>query len=78
MKGSESIINFMYFANNFSSDMLENCFEVCNNSLHLKNKYKSLSKENRTGTEMFFKWFMLLDSYNQKSVASYINENYKN
>ena len=78
MTNSESIVNFMFFANNFSSDMIENCFEVCNNPLHLKNKYHSLMKKDKSGTDMFFRWFMLLDSDNKIQVADFINNNYKN
>lgn len=77
MSNSEAIINFMFFANNFSSNMIENCFEVCSNSLHLKNKYNSLRSKDITGTDMFLKWFMLLGNDNKKNVSNFINNSYK-
>jgi hypothetical protein len=66
----------MYFANNFSSDAIENCFAVCNNPSHVKAKYHSLTNDHNNGTDMFFKWFMLMDRGNQKAIADWINENY--
>ena len=72
----KDIINFMYFANNFSQSQLNEMFNVTSHPEHLKNKFKNIVAPN--GTDKFFKWFMMLDGGNKESVIDYIQNNYRN
>lgn len=76
--GYFQILNFMYFANNFSFKLLEGCFNVCDMPDHCRQKFMSVNehKEIRNGTDAFFVWFMELSRNNQLAVIKFIDENY--
>jgi hypothetical protein len=77
MNNSQAIINFMYFANNFSQPLLKGMFEVTNAPQHLENKFTSLAIDNgNNGTKALFQWFMQLSLDNQTAVCDYITDNY--
>ena len=72
-------INFMYFANNFPHNWIE---EVWQNdvrlSKHLKGKWNSMNQSNQLGgTVNFFKLFMELDNGNRNTLCDWIAKNYK-
>jgi hypothetical protein len=78
MTNSQSIINFMYFANNFSQPLLKGMFEVTNAPQHLENKFTSLAIDNgNNGTKALFQWFMQLSTDNQMEVSNFITINYE-
>lgn len=73
-------IKFMYFANNFNDDQLEEVFKATSAPEHLKSKFNNYCREiptrYRNGTDVFLNWFMQLSRDNQQAVVEYINTNY--
>lgn len=75
MNNQENIINFMYFANNFSQSLLYDMFETTSAPKHLKSKF--MNRQVGNGTDKFFWWFMELDNNNKLAVCNFIDNHYK-
>ena len=76
--GLSQITEFMYFANNFPTDWIEQVWSgntsKCN---HIKIKWNSLCERNSFGgTPNFFKLFMELDGGNKELLCDWIAHNY--
>lgn len=71
-----TVINFNYFAHNYSRDQLQQVFKQTSASEHLKAKFQQLAHENIGGTPAFYDWFMLLSIGNQRAIVKWINNNY--
>ena len=75
---AQQFINFMYFANNYSIDELNNMFKVTSAPDHLKSKF---SNQHESGTPALFTWLMQLSDGDKESVFNYVQsvyDNYKN
>lgn len=74
---AEAIINFMYFANNFSGDQIHSMCYATAAPEHLKEKYlEYVDKHLGNGTQALFAWFMQLSKDNQIAVCNWITQNY--
>ena len=76
--GVEQITEFMYFANNFPHDWIQQVWSdnasMCN---HIKAKWVGLNERNSYGgTLNFFKLYMELDGGNQAKLCEWITINY--
>lgn len=77
MTNSEAVTNFMYFANNFTPDLLRGMFKCTTVPEHLEEKFHSICmRKNLNGTEGIFVWFMELSQDNKDAVVEYISNNY--
>jgi hypothetical protein len=76
--GVEQITEFMYFANNFPHDWIQQVWSdntsMCN---HITSKWVGLNERNSYGgTLNFFKLYMELDGGNQAKLCEWITLNY--
>lgn len=89
---SNAIVSFTYYANNFHYDFIQRVWGVDTMiSNHLQSKWDVLvgyltvaRKEtdnrfikNLTGTELFYKFYMMLDSSNKELLNEFILNNHK-
>ena len=76
--GVEQITEFMYFANNFPHNWIQQVWSgnasICN---HIASKWSNLNERNLYGgTLNFFKLFMELDGGNRELLCEWIAHNY--
>jgi hypothetical protein len=74
----QSMINLLYFANNYPSGWIQSVWGNDMLSKHIENKWVAESERcNNNGTQGFIRLFMQLSQINQERLCQWIEDNYR-